>query len=74
MKIHSTLVCCLLPIALLSGSKKQPATQEPAATNAAKPAQPVTTPAATTPDAAANGAETTAKLAGAAWALKQTRS
>jgi hypothetical protein len=72
MKTHFKLICCLLPLALLcAGCKKQPATQEPTATNAAKPAQPASTPAATAPDASANGAETTAKLAAAAWALKQ---
>jgi hypothetical protein len=61
------------PFALLPGSKKQPATPEPTATNTAKSAQPALAPAATAPDAAANGAETTAKLAAAAWALKQSR-
>ena len=74
MKLHSRLICCLLPFALLCGCKKQPATAEPTATNAAKPAQPAAAPTpapAAGPDASAQGAETAAKLAAAAWALKQ---
>ncbi len=65
------ICCCLLLPLLVAGCKKETPTQQqaqpaPAATSSA-PAP--ATPAATA--AADAGAETTAKLAGAAWALKQ---
>lgn len=77
MKIPPRVFCCALALALIgSGCKKEHATQESA--SATKPAaQPAvaTTPATSAPvaapDTSAQNAETTAKLEGAAWALKQ---
>jgi hypothetical protein len=80
MNSHSKLFCCAFSFALLViGCKKDASSQE--AASAAKPAAqtpPASAPAASnsapapaTQDASAQGAETTAKLAGAAWALKQ---
>ncbi len=76
MKIHLSLICCFLSLALLSGCKKSDTTQESSA-----PSQPASTnaaPAATAPAPAAPGgadagssADTTAKLAAADWAIKQ---
>ncbi len=79
MRIHPTLICCFLPLALLIGCKKSSSTPEtaskPAATtNAAPvPAAPVASAPAASSAGAATGssAETTAKMAGAEWALKQ---
>ena len=80
MKIHSELFCCAFAFALLVvGCKKETGNQE--TSNATKPAAQspaATAPAANasagtsaSPDANALSAETTAKLAGAAWASKQ---
>jgi hypothetical protein len=76
MKIHAKLICCFLPLVLLSGCKKsstpETSTSKPAASTNAAPA--TTAPAATAPAASANtgsSAETTAKMAAAEWALKQ---
>jgi hypothetical protein len=80
MKCHSRLFCCAFSFALLIvGCKKDASSQDasttakPAAQTAAAPtpAASSSAPASATPDASAQGAETTAKLAGAAWALKQ---
>ncbi len=79
MKIHLSLICCFLSLALLSGCKKSDTAQEtsapsqPASTNAA-PA--TTAPAANAPAApgsadAGSSADTTAKLAAVDWAIKQ---
>ena len=68
--LWASLAVCLC----IAGCQKESVSPEPA--SAAKPA--ASAPAAATPapptaaaDAAVNGAETTAKLAGVAWALKQ---
>lgn len=72
MKIQNKLIYCFLAFVLLGmGCKKGSDTHENASAT-----QPVATPAApaavaSTPDANGTAAETTAKLAGAAWALKQ---
>jgi hypothetical protein len=72
MKLHSKFICCVLPLALLCGCKKEPATSEPTASTAAKPAPAAPTPTpSTAPDASSQGAETTSKMAVAAWAMKQ---
>ncbi len=75
MKSTIRLICCIIPLALCAtGCKKEAGTAE---SSAAKPAVASSTPApaaatpAATPSAEANGPETTAKLAGAEWALKQ---
>lgn len=71
MKVSRKLFLGVLALPLLfTGCKKEAVNQE--AATAAKPAAPppAPTPAATNPGADAN-TETTAKLAGAAWALKQ---
>jgi hypothetical protein len=74
MKPTLRLLSCLLLTFFLTSCKKEAG---PAETSAAKPAatSPPATPAAAAPATAspaeANGTETTAKLAGAAWALKQ---
>jgi hypothetical protein len=72
MRTHRKLIRCVLPFVLIiPGCKKE--TETPAAKPVA--ANPATaTPAgapASTPAASDNNTETTAKLAGAAWALKQ---
>jgi hypothetical protein len=74
MKIPHTLICCFLPLVLLSGCKKS-GTQEttkPAPNANPAPAPTASTPAAT-PGSADAGAssETSAKMAAAEWALKQ---
>jgi len=71
MKIHWKIFCCAFALALLvAGCKKETASQS---SSTPKPA--AQTPAATgtsaSPDANGQSADTTAKLAGAAWALKQ---
>jgi len=77
MKIHSKLICCLLPLALLIGCKKNASSTDtaakPAATTNAAPAAPAASAPAAAPAAADTGssAETTAKMAAAEWALKQ---
>ncbi len=80
MKTKFKLICCSLSIlSLTAGCKKdasseQPAKPAPAAANPAPSAPaPGPAPALAVPAAAAsdNSAETTSKLAGAAWALKQ---
>jgi hypothetical protein len=77
MKIHPSLICCVLPLVLLSGCKKSGSSQEtsttkPAASTNAAPATPAPA-AAAAPGSADTGssAETTAKMAAAEWALKQ---
>ena len=71
MKINFKLICVLASVTLLiAGCKKEAATQpqanaSPAATSSASAPAPAPAPAADTT------ADTTAKLAGAAWALKQ---
>ena len=69
MRIHHRLICCFLPLVLLSGCKKSSSSQEgsPATTNPA-PAPATTAPPASAPAASA---ETTAKMAAVDWALKQ---
>jgi hypothetical protein len=79
MKTQLKICCCVLAFALLgAGCKKDNAAQE--AANAAKPAAqpaaatssaPSAPAAAAAPETSGQAAETTAKLAGAAWALKQ---
>lgn len=79
MRIHPTLICCFLPLVLLIGCKKSSSTPEtaskPAATTnaASAPAAPAASAPAAAPAGADTGssAETTAKMAGAEWALKQ---
>src|SRR5271166_6076734 len=78
MRLHGKLVYWVLALALLCvGCKKDAGTQQPTLTSAAKATQPNADSAAppnqpsSAPDAAAQPEETTAKLAGAAWALKQ---
>jgi len=75
MKSYLRLFCFgfTLPL-LISGCKKDSSSQEAATTS--KPAAPAPTASSTvtapaSPDPSAQAAETTAKLAGAAWALKQ---
>ena len=76
MKIHLSLICCFLSLALLSGCKKSDTAQEssapsqPASTNAA-PATPAPAQAAPGGADAGSSADTTAKLAAADWAIKQ---
>lgn len=74
MKNAKLLMICLTAAAIFAAGCKKPADTEPqgkpAATNSAPAtAAPAATPAA--PGTADTNAETTAKLAGAAWALKQ---
>jgi hypothetical protein len=77
MKIHFRMICCILPLAFVFvACKKDAATKEPAVANAAKhtqsnPNAAAPNPPSSTPDAAAKSEETTAKLAGTEWALKQ---
>src|SRR5271163_4493440 len=79
MKPHLSLFWCAFSFALLiTGCKKDASSQEAAATSkpvAQTPAAPTSVPStsapAAVPDANAQAMETTAKLAGAAWALKQ---
>ena len=72
LKIPSKLFFSVLALAtLFAGCKKEAGNQETA--NATKPAAPAptATPAAAPSASADPNTETTAKLAGAAWALKQ---
>ena len=75
MKVNHKLICCVLPLVLLSGCKKSDSAPEtsakPAASTNAAPA--TTTPATSAPAAAPAdaSAETTAKMAAAEWAIKQ---
>jgi hypothetical protein len=77
MRTSSKLVCFLLPLALSAGGckKEEPKATTTATTSSPAPATsaPASAPAAPAAgtDAGANSAETTAKLAGAEWALKQ---
>jgi hypothetical protein len=77
MKSWLKLAYCALALALLVGGCKQEAQES---SDAAKPAAPAPAPAAppttapatsAAPDANGMAAETTSKLAGAAWAMKQ---
>jgi hypothetical protein len=79
MKIHSKLICCVLPLVFLGGCKKsgteETSATKPAPSTNAAPAS--TAPAANAPAAAPGSAdtgasaETSAKMAAADWALKQ---
>lgn len=75
MKIHWKLMCCLLPLVLLGvGCKKGSDAKQNATTSATTPVPANTSgPAgsASSPEAGVLAAETTAKLAGAEWAMKQ---
>lgn len=78
MKILRKMICCFLPLVLLSGCKKgareTAASESAASTNAASAP---TAPAASAPPAASSSAnagpsaETAAKMSAAEWALKQ---
>jgi hypothetical protein len=73
MNNNFKLVCCyllLMPLLIAGCKKETPAQQQAPPAPAATSSAPVAPPAAA-PAAAGAGAETTAKLAGAAWALKQ---
>jgi hypothetical protein len=79
MRIHSKLICGLLPLVLLSACKKnstqETSTNKSAASTSAAPT--TTAPTISAPVAGPGGAdtgasaETTAKMAAAEWALKQ---
>ncbi len=74
MRVFPKLTCCFLSLALLSGCKKSADTQESGGAGSAAPAgapaaAPASAPAA--PSSGDAGAETTAKLAAADWAMKQ---
>ncbi len=78
MKLRSQLVCCAFVLALLvAGCKKETPNTMSATSSAPPPATSTPAPAATPPTTATTSgsgdasADTTAKLAGAAWALKQ---
>jgi hypothetical protein len=79
MKIHSKLICCVLPLVFLGGCKKSgteetSATKPTPSTNAAPASTaPSANAPATAPGSADAGAsaETSAKMAAADWALKQ---
>jgi hypothetical protein len=67
------MFCGVLALSLLViGCRKDTSNSEPSATMKPAPQMPPpSAPNATSTEADANGAETTAKIAGAAWALKQ---
>jgi hypothetical protein len=79
MKIHSRLICCVLPLVLLSACKKngteQSSEAKPAPSQSAAPA--ASAPATSAPAAASGtadaekSAEASAKMAAADWAMKQ---
>ena len=78
MKLCSQLICCALVLALfVAGCKKETPNTMSATSSAPAPAASAPAPAtAPSPTATSSGsgeasADTTAKLAGAAWALKQ---
>lgn len=74
MMIRCRLIYCVLPLVLLSGCKKDSATQEtPAAKPASSAAPAAPAPAASAPAAApgADASEAGAKMAAAEWAMKQ---
>ena len=77
MRIHHRLICCFLPLVLISGCKKSSSPQEgSAATTNPVPAPATTAPPASAPAASGSAeagpsAETTAKMAAVDWALKQ---
>jgi len=78
--MHSScrLICFLLPFALLAGGCKKEATPKETSTATTSGTAPANSALASAPaapaaaaDSGSNAAETTAKLAGAEWALKQ---
>jgi hypothetical protein len=74
MMIRLKLICCVLPLVLLSGCKKDSDTQEASAAKPATSTAPATSAPATSAPAAAPGtdaAEASAKMAAADWAMKQ---